>query len=352
MDYTQGMQRTFEYYLVDADTWEDSDRIDTIEGGTIAWDLEDEQLGKATFDGDYDEAIDDAYVRVYMRMAQKGEVERVCVGTFLVMSPEEEWDGTRSIASMTGYTPLKEAADREMPYGYNVMGDAATQALGVLSDRTRIKTIEAEELANLNGSWVAEKGETALAYANSMLEAVNIRIEVDEYGWVLVVPKRKPWALAPSYSFERNEASVILPEVRRHSDLRDIPNVARVVYSSEDTVFTAEVVNDDPASPASRKSRGREVTVTETSPDLPENPVLADVEDYAKQLLVDSSAVQQEVTIKHAWLPDVKVGRSVSLYHPVLDSRVTMLVSAQEFDLDEACTVTSVCKFSTQVWSG
>lgn len=352
MDVTQGLQREYQYYLVNPDTWEDVRRVDAITGGTIVRDLDDDQLGKATFEADADAGLDDQYLRVYQRVRQRGNVERFCIGTYLVLCPDEHFDGTRGTVAAQGYTPLKELADDGPLVGYSMQGDAAKQAAAAMRNHMRAQVVAPAASANLEGAFVAGDGETWLAYTKAMAACADMRQMVDERGCAYLEPIRDAAAMQPVWTFRDDDSSVILPELDHRSGLRDVPNVVRVTYSGEDGCLVGEAVNDDPASPASTVSRGRIVSRTITSPDLPENPTQADVDVYAKNKLRELSCVEKMVTFWHAYIPEVTVGRAVALYYTKADKRIKALVKAQGFELDEACTVECQATYTEQVWRG
>jgi hypothetical protein len=330
----------------------DDERLDGFTGGEIAFDLDDEELGSATLNADANMGIDDQYVRIYQVVEQQRSAERFCMGTFLVLCPTEDFDGTRAMVDANGYTPLHELADDVVPVGYAVQGDAAQGAASLMGRHLRAPVIRPATSVNLDGHFAAQDDESYLSYVKSMLATAKMRLKLDARGNVGVEPMRDAAAMRPVWTFADDEVSVILPEISDESKLRDVPNVVRVVYSTEETCLVAEAVNDDPDSPASTVTRGRRVTHVERNPELPENPQQIDLEYYAKRKLRELSTYENEITFSHAYIPEVTVGSAVRLDYGVAGKRVTVLVEAQGITLDEACTVECRGVYTTNVWRG
>lgn len=70
IDWTESMQQTFEYYIVDPVTWGDKKQINIMTSSTVSRDLTKETLGSASFT--CTDNIDECYIRVYMIAIQNG----------------------------------------------------------------------------------------------------------------------------------------------------------------------------------------------------------------------------------------------------------------------------------------
>ena len=81
-DWLSSMTQTFEYYVVDPNTWKDSKLIDNVISCTINRDAEAETLGSATID--IAESLGECYIRVYLITIQNGVKEKYPLGTYLV----------------------------------------------------------------------------------------------------------------------------------------------------------------------------------------------------------------------------------------------------------------------------
>ena len=118
-DWTKSMQQTFEYYIVDPGTWKDMKRLKDVKSCTISWDAEAETLGSATID--ISESLGECYIRVYLVTIQNGVKEKHPLGTFLVQTPSESFDGKIKDVSMDAYTPLLELKESPPPLGYSLL---------------------------------------------------------------------------------------------------------------------------------------------------------------------------------------------------------------------------------------
>ena len=109
-DWSKSMQQTYEFYLIDPNTWKDKVRIDKITSCTITRDFNTETLSSASFDCDEDltEIYGECYVRVYLITIQNRIRERHCLGTFIVQTPSVKFDGMHKSVGMDAYSPLLE----------------------------------------------------------------------------------------------------------------------------------------------------------------------------------------------------------------------------------------------------
>ena len=64
VDWFDSMQQTFEYYVVDPNTWKDVRIIRNVKSSKISRDSESETLGSLTLD--VDETVGECYVRIYL----------------------------------------------------------------------------------------------------------------------------------------------------------------------------------------------------------------------------------------------------------------------------------------------
>lgn len=84
-NWRESMQQTFEYYVVDPDTWMDTQKLDNIKTCTINRDSSAETLGSAAID--ITGTIGECYIRVYLITNQNGIQEKHPLGVFMVQTP-------------------------------------------------------------------------------------------------------------------------------------------------------------------------------------------------------------------------------------------------------------------------
>lgn len=113
------MEQTFEYYIVDPETWKDTERLDTVKKCVISWDREADTLGSASID--IVNSVGECYVRAYLITIQNGITERHPLGTFLVQTPSSSFDGKLRNVTMDAYTSLLELKENPPPIGYSIL---------------------------------------------------------------------------------------------------------------------------------------------------------------------------------------------------------------------------------------
>lgn len=73
-DWLSSMQQTFEYYIVDPNTWYDTKKLDNVKSCSISRDADTETLGSATID--VTDSVGECYIRVYLITIQNGVTEK------------------------------------------------------------------------------------------------------------------------------------------------------------------------------------------------------------------------------------------------------------------------------------
>ena len=103
-DWTASMQQTFEYYIVDPNTWKDIKKLDIVRSSTISRDSDTETLGSASID--VTDSLGECYIRIYLITIQNGVTEKHPLGTYLVQTPSYSYNGKIRDVVMDAYTPL------------------------------------------------------------------------------------------------------------------------------------------------------------------------------------------------------------------------------------------------------
>lgn len=352
-DWTQGMTRTYEYWRVNPDTWGDVELLDIVTGCTITRDSDEETLGHATFEMDSWGSEDGVWdseriIRVYLITVQDGVRERWPLGTYLVQAPSMSFDGARGSVTADGYTPLKMLADDNPPDYYSVeSGNVASRAASLIETNSRVRVIEPDLEGELTEEYVADDG-SWLDFIKGLLAKGRARMELTPRGEVVFAPIQDSRSLAPSRRFDDGNSSILLPEAEVSSNLIEVPNVVRVVYSEGSRCLASEAVNSDPAHPNSTVNVGRRKVYRETSPDLPDNPTQEDVDAYARKLLRNNGAANYEVTFSHGFVPDVVLGTAVRLAYSAMGVNVVAQVVSQTIECTPACTVSTTARYTKQ----
>ena len=349
-DWKKSMQQTFEYYTVDPGTWMDVREIKNVKSCTVTRDSEVETLGSATID--VDEDLGETYIRVYLVTIQNGIKERHPLGTFLAQTPAANFDGKSSTASLDAYTPLLELKENPPPLGYSLLKgeNVMNIAYRLVREHARAPVVETECATTLYYDFIANTNDTWLTYIRDLISNAKYTFSLDELGRILFSPKQDTASLQPVWTYDDSNSSILYPDIDRKRDLYGIPNVVEVTYSNGVDFYFARVVNDDPNSPVSTISRGREIKHVVNNPDLNGDPTDYQIQEYAKQLLRDLSSLECTVTYRHGYCP-TRMGDCVLLnYERAGLNNVKAKVISQTIDCTPGCKVTEKAVYTTKLW--
>lgn len=349
-DWLAPMQQSFEYYTVDPGTWTDVTRLTSVTSCSITRDIETDTLGSASIK--MDEDIGESYVRVYLVANQNGVSEKVPLGTFLVQSPGSSFDGTHETMNGDAYTPLIELKENQPPLGYFVPkeGNIMKYAAEITGDHLRAPVVSATSEGLLYDDFVSNTDDTWLTFLTDLVGMDKFYFNLDEMGRVLFAPKQDTAALQPVWTYDDSNSSILYPEIDLDRDLYGIPNVVEVVYSGEHDIYTSRVVNDDPNSPISTVSRGREITKRITDPSFSGEPTQRMVDEYAEQALREVSTLEYTVKYKHGYCP-VRIGDCVRInYERSGITDVKARVISQNIACEPGCSVDEQAVFTKKLW--
>ena len=349
-DWFSSMQQTFEYYVVDPNTWRDKKLIDTVVSCTIDRDAEAETLGSATIETT--ESLGECYVRVYLVTTQNGVKEKHPLGTFLVQSPSTSFDGKIMTASMDAYTPLIELKENPTPIGYSLSKgmNIMDMAYRLVREHARAPVFKTEHSKTLHDDFVSNTDDTWLTFLSDLIANAKYDFALDEMGRILFSPKQDTASLQPVQTFDDGNSSILYPTISTERDLYGIPNIVEVVYSKGKDYYFARVVNDDSNSPTSIQARGREILYRETDPDLVGDPTNKQIEQYANQLLRNLSSLECTISYSHGYCP-VRIGDCVRInYKRAGIINVKAKVISQSIKCEPGCEVTEKAVFTTSLW--
>ena len=349
-DWSSSMQQTFEYYVVDPESWKDIKLLDTVKSCSITRDAEAETLGSASFD--ISESVGECYIRVYLVTIQNGIKEKYPLGTFLVQTPSSSFNGKTKDVVMDAYTPLLELKENQPPLGYTVLKneDIMNIAYRLTRDSARAPVVETESKTKLFYDFVADPNDTWLSFLTDLIANAKYNFDLDEMGRILFSPRQDTASLQPVWTFDDGNSSILYPDMSMDHDLYGIPNVVEVIYSSGSNSYYAKVINDDPNSPTSTVSRGREIVYRVTDPDVIGDPTQNQIQEYAERLLRELSSLEYTVTYTHGYCP-VRVGDCVRLnYERAGFTDIKAKVISQDISCEPGCPVTEKAVFTTKLW--
>lgn len=350
VDWTASMQQSFEYYMVNPDTWKDESKLDIVKGCTINRDYEVETKGSASID--ITKSIGECYVRVYLVTIQKGEEYRHALGTFLIQTPSSSFDGKIETVTVDAYTPLLELKENPPPLGYSILKDENIMAMAyrLTQEQTRAPVVETSCSETLFEDFVANADDTWISFNTDLIANAKYEYGLDEMGRVLFLPKQDTASLQPVWTYTTNNMSILQPNISLDHDLYGIPNVVEVLYSNGNGYYYAKAVNDDPNSPISTVNRGREITHRVTNPDLNGNATKLQIEEYAEQLLRELSTLEYTLTYTHGYCP-VRVYDCVRINYPEAGlNNVKAKVVSQSIKCEPGCLVTEKAIFTVKLW--
>lgn len=348
IDWTREMGQTFEFREVDPATWQDVGALDQVTSMEVTCDSEAELGGSAVLE--LRENIGERYVRAYLVATQDGRAERHAVGTVLAQAGQFDYDGTGTDWRAEGYPPLIELADDMPDLGYwTDEGRDAVEAAGDMAAlHCRAPVIRGSGRCALSEPFEAEPDETWLDHISALLERAGYYPLCDELGQVLMMPERDPSAMAPAWTFDDSNASIVQPGISGSHDLYEVPNAVEVVYASDGFSVSARAVNDDPGSAASTVSRGRVKLDRDTAPEAPDGMTAAQAQawvDAEARRRADIAACEHELTFTHGFVPGVRVGDCVQLDFRGAGVRARALVVAQTVACETGGQVTSRVKW-------
>ena len=349
-DWLSSMEQTFEYYKVDPGTWKDSAKIANVKSCTINRDLEAETLGSATID--ISDSIGECYVREYLITIQKGVREKHPLGTHLVQTPSSKFDGRTRAVSMDAYTPLLELKDDLPPLGYSILknDNIMENAYRLIREHARAPVVGTSCSKTLQEDFVANTDDTWLTFVSDLISNAKYHFDLDELGRILFSPNQDASSLQPVWTYTDDNSSIISPDITMDHDLYGIPNVVEVIYSNNNSSYYAKAINDDPNSPTSTISRGREIVHRVTNPDLIGDPTEGQIQQYAEQLLRDLSSIEYTLTYTHGYCP-VRIGDCVRLnYTRAGLTDIKAKVISQSIKCETGCQVTEKAVFNTRLW--
>ena len=352
IDWTKSMQQTYEFYEVDPGTWKNKSKLDNITGYNISRDLYADTLGNATVDCTSD--VGEMYIRAYMTPIQNRKQYNVPLGTYIVQTPAEAFDGKVSTFSLDAYTPLLELKESNPPLGFTVSKgvNIMETAVKLCREHMRAPVIEPsiDSSKTLFEDFVADTSDTWLSFLTDFIANANYIFDIDEFGQVLFAPIQDTASLQPVQTFDDSNSSILYPSISVERDLYGVPNAVEVIFSTDNKYLYSKVVNDDVNSPISTVNRGREILYRETSPSLAGNPTQEMVDEYTTKLLRNLSTLEYKISYTHGYTP-VRIGDCVRLnYERAGLKNGKAKVITQSFKCDTGCSVTETAIYTNRLW--
>lgn len=348
IDWTKSMQQTYEFYEVDPGTWQNKRKLNMFTSSSIERDLEAETLGSASFS--LTENLHECYVRTYLVANQNGVSRSFPLGTHLVQTPSDSFDGIMHTYSINGYTPLIELKESQPPLGYSIKKgtNILTAAYRLTKEHMRATVIEpkTDSDAVLQANFVANDDDTWFSFIKDLLQNANYRFEVNQMGEILFAPSQETASLQPRFTYSDDNSSILLPSITVEGDLYSIPNVIEVCYSFKSGYLYSRMSNRDESSPISVQNRGREIVKRIKNPDLMSTSSQSTVDRYAKVQLQAASSLSYKVSYEHGF-NEVTIGDCVRLDYEragVVGEKAK--VTSQSIKCSTGCTISETAIFT------
>lgn len=322
MNWDKGFSAEYIAMRVNPKTWEDESEV-LITGGKIDRDIESALIESASIETT--EELGEMWIRLYLVAKQGESAERIPLFTGLTSSPTRSLQGYNPSYSVDCFSVLTPCADRMLPRGWFAPKDGS--GAEIIADLLSIGGAEVKTIqggGTLTGAIVAESGETYLSMAHKVANAIGWQIRIDGRGTIHVEPFPSDIAMRFDTDFD-----VIQPGIKDTRDWYSCPNVLRVTYES----FAAIARDDDPESPLSTVSRGREIWAEEAAQLSSSAPLAA----YAQQRLKELQRPAREITYTRRFMPDLRPGDIVGINYPKADIDGEFRISSQSIELGYGC---------------
>ena len=346
VDWTQDYAITYEFWLVDTGTWGDRRMLDTVTEESMDWDDAKLTLGSATLE--CAEELGEVYVRTYLVATQGTDTARECLGTFMVQTSDESFDGRAGSFTADAYTPLHEMSETMPEIGYTTPSDDLVLERGakIARQHTRAPVANAPASTMRCGDFVANLDDSWLTYGSDLIAKERHRYMVGPRGDIYQQPIADEASMRPVHTFRDDAISILRPEVTGSSDLYGMPNVVEVIYGSK----VARAVNDDPDSPISTVRRGREVVHRITNPDLSDNPTEDEAMAYAVAELRNLSTRERTVVFSHGYVPNVWLGDCVRIEYGRAGRYVNAVIRKRSIECKTELVITETATYTERMW--
>lgn len=311
MNYTRGYKASFYAVLIDPVSWMELDRINVTSGSITNTESGLRQTARLTV-RDFDQT-QEHWLRIYMDARQDANIDHVALFTGLAEAPSQDIDAPVITNDLECYSVL-EPINTPMIFGeYIPYGVNAGTAIKRLLKPTKAPVEIDPNTPIIQDYIIAEENETNLTMIEKILKAVS----TDSVGWQMVIDgmgtiRVRPRPTKPALVVSAKGVDIIKSELKVTHDWFKVPNVFKA--TSGDAVAVAK--DENPDSPYSTASRGREIVVTERDVTLAEDEGLA---EYAKRRLAEEQQIAEIAEYPRRFMPGVYVGDIVRADYDVLN---------------------------------
>ena len=333
MNYSNGFTSQYYYTVVDPITWRDIGTYD-LTGGSITKSTDSLMESADISLTDRPSAVE-TWVRIWLEARQGESGGREALFTGLLQIPATQWDGTRDNFNAQCYSVLKPADDILLPQGWYATAGANGAELAAELLAVGAAPVEYDDSSpTLSGYIVAENNESNLSMAWKIVNAIGWRIRINGEGTIRICKK----ATDPSAVFDSVENDIVELSITDTQDWFSCPNVLQASSGGK----TATARDDDPDSPLSTVSRGREIWRAEHDVHLSN---YESIDEYTSRRLKELQTPSRQISYARRYQPDIVPGDLVELHLPAQDIEGIYRVKKQRIELGYAARITEDVEF-------
>jgi len=332
MNWSRGFLADYHYTIVDPATWRDLRSYNLTDGSVMKTTdglMESADIGITSLPSE-----GETWVRIYLAAMQDGTVTREALFTGLLQAPTTDWDGRRESHQAELYSVLKPADDILLPRGwYALAGSDGARLAAELLDAGPAPVTYEEGSPRLASHMIAEAHETNLSMARKLVDAIGWRIRLSGDGQISIEPR----ATRTAAMFDPNGNDVVELAITDQRDWYSCPNVFRAQINN----LVAVATDDDPDSPFSTVSRGREIWKEDDAIALNDGE---SIEEYAIRRLKEEQMPARMISYGRRYMPGVGPGDLVGLTYPGQRISGTFRVLSQRIELGYGARVAEECE--------
>ena len=321
MDWRKGFSSRYYVSILDRNTLRDLRQIEITDGSIKREDSDLRESADVTC-VNYNESTEQL-IRVWLDANQNGGSTHTPLFTGIATSPERSIEGTFTTQTLQCYSILKIAQDILLPRGwYAPIGISGGELIKDLLSVLPVDISISENSPGLKSAIVSESNENLLSMTDKILDSIDWRLKLDGYGNISIEPYNKE----PVAIFDALSNDVLEPSLSVTYDWYSIPNVYRAVLENSYSIAR----DDDPNSPLSTVSRGREIWYEDSGVNLQDKETLA---DYAERMLNQAQQAATTISYTRRFNPQVNVSDVVRLGYNAQKINGTYLVTSQSIEL-------------------
>lgn len=334
--------------------------LDGVSGGKLKWtqnaavkgggniqvlDLSQSQAGTLRIS---DVDISSCRLRPVMTINKGSSFPEVAWGTYLISFAREEWDATGRVWSLELLDRCTVPAQDKLEETYSVASgtNILQEVRDILATSGENMSIDESVTVTTSSGLVWPAGTSKLTVINELLDVAGYNsLWVDGWGNFRATPRVLPADRSALYELLKvprelvyGSRSIYRPDWNRERDSFEVPNKVIAIQAAggeDDSALTGVWTNEDPESPYSYPSRGRWIVHTIDSVECPEGSdaeIVEFLEARARATLIQMSAVQAEVKVKHLPIP-IRVSDVVRFSHDVAGIDTRHVVTNTELEV-------------------